>query len=65
MTYLVTRHIATAIRWYPPKHALSRVTWEITEPVGSVRAVSFAHARSKATKAYPTLESELLRVTLV
>lgn len=64
MTYIVVRHIATAIRWHK-RGTLARVSWEIVEPVGSVRAVSFGHARSKAAKVYPTVERELLRVTLI
>ena len=64
MTYIVGRHIATAIRWHT-RGAVARVSWEIVEPVGSVRAVSFTQARSKAAKAYPAVERELLRVTLI
>ena len=64
MTYIVGRHIATAIRWHE-KGALARVSWEIVKPVGSVRAVLFGHARSKAAKAYPAVERELLRIQLI
>lgn len=63
MTFIVARHIATAVRWYK-RGTISRTTWEVTEPVGSVRAVSFDHARRKATAAYPTVEPELLRVII-
>jgi len=64
MTYLVGRHIATALRWHK-RGAVARGTGEIVEPVGSVRAVSFAHARSKAAKAFSAVEQELMRVTLI
>lgn len=63
MTYVVGRHVATAIRWFP-KGTVARVTWEVVEPVGTVRALSFKHARSKAAKAYPAVEQGLLRVTI-
>jgi hypothetical protein len=64
MTCLVGRHIATAVRRHK-RGTVARVSWEIVEPVGSVRAVSFAHARSKAAKAYPAVEQESMRVTLI
>ena len=63
MTYIIGRHIATAIRWHK-RGDVARVSWEIVEPVGSVRAVSFSHAESKAAKTYPAVERELLRVIL-
>jgi hypothetical protein len=44
--------------------SLARVTWEVTEPVGSVQAMSFDHARRKATATYPAVEPELLRVII-
>ena len=64
MRYIVARHIASAVRWYPPSHAFSRMIWEIREPVGMVKAVSFAHARKKAAVAYPAVEPQLLRVII-
>lgn len=63
MTFVVVRQIATAIRWYP-KGTVARCTWPVHEPVGSVRAVSFKHARDNALKAYPNVEPELLRVII-
>lgn len=70
MTFVVARHVATAIRWpqrgvMPHKRpSLSRITWEVQEPVGTVKALSFKHARDKALKAYPHVEPELLRVII-
>jgi hypothetical protein len=63
MTFVVVRQIATAVRWYP-KGTVARCTWPIHEPVGTVRAVSFKHAQSKALRAYPDVEPELLQVII-
>ena len=70
MIFVVTRHIATAIRWpqrniMPHKRtSLSRISWDVREPVGTVNGVSFDDARRKAAAKYPTVEKELLRVTI-
>lgn len=63
MKFIVGRHIATAIRWNVTE-CICRMTWDVVEPVGVVRAVGFNHAKSKSEKAYPDLERELLRITI-